>query len=167
MQTSERKYALGSFFGPKSGELVSFVPHAIRLGMRMMDMGPGTVTLKLPYQEELVGDPTRGVIFGGVITTLLDHCSGMATACALEELVAIATIDLRIDYLRAAEPHHDLYGRMECYKVTRSVAFVRGSAWEHDVDNPFASCHATMMIGAHRKGSTLAAHLEKLEGEGK
>ena len=160
----DRQYALGSLFGQKGNELVGHVPHAIRLGMRVVEMGPGTVTLTLPYREELIGDPTRGVVFGGVITALLDHGAGMATACALEELTAIATVDLRINYLRAAEAGFDLFGRMECYKLTRNIAFVRGAAWEHDANDPFATCNATMMLGAHRKGSALAAHIADKSG---
>jgi len=164
MEAERRKYALESLFGAKGGELVGHVPHAIRLGIRVVEIGPGTATLLLPFRDELVGDPTRGVVFGGVITTLLDHGSGMATACALEEFTAIATIDLRIDYLRAAAPGLDLYGRTECYKVTRNVAFVRGLAWERDPADPFATCQAVMMLGAHRKGSVLAGHVNRDAG---
>jgi len=164
MESDYSKYALGSLFGKKSDELVTYVPYAIRLGIRVVEMGPGVVTLRLPYHEDLVGDPTRGVVFGGVITALLDHGAGMSTACALAELTAIATVDLRIDYLRAAQPPKDLFGRMECYKVTRNIAFVRGLAWDDDPNVPFATCHATMMVGAHRKGTSLAAHINKQEG---
>jgi uncharacterized protein (TIGR00369 family) len=107
----------------------------------------------LPYQEELIGDPQRKVVFGGAITTLIDHASGLAVACALEELTAIATIDLRVDYLRAAEPPLDLYARSECYRVTRNVAFVRAVAYEHSPDDAFASCLGTFMLGANRSDS--------------
>lgn len=160
MEPGERKYALASYFGYKGREPAGYTPHAIRLGICVVEMGPCTATLVLPYRDELVGDPTRGIVFGGVITTLLDHGSGMATACALEVFTAIATIDLRIDYLRAAEPRCDLYGRTECYKLTRNVAFVRGIAWEHDSADPFATCHATMMLGAHRKGTVLVGDVD-------
>ena len=53
---------------------------------------------------------------------------------------------LRIDYLRAAAPGHDLLGRAECYKLTNTVAFVRGSAWDRDSADPFASMLATFML---------------------
>ena len=121
--------------------------------MRMVETGPGMATLTLPYHEELIGDPARGVVFGGVITTLIDQASGLAVACAMEELTAIATIDLRVDYLRAAEPGCDLFARAECYKLTRNVAFVRATAWDHDPHDPFASCLGTFMIGANAGGS--------------
>jgi len=163
MPPPERTYALGSLFGPRNREVLGHVPHANRLGICVVEMGPATVTLLLPYRAEFVGDPNRGVIFGGAVTTLLDHACGMATACSLEELVVIATIDLRIDYLRAAEPGREVFGRTECYKTTRNIGFVRGLAWEHDPADPFATCHATMMIGARRQRSTLASDVGRDE----
>jgi acyl-coenzyme A thioesterase PaaI-like protein len=75
-------------------------------------------------------------------------------ACALEELTSIATIDLRVDYLRAARPGVDLYARSECYRVTRNVAFVRAVAYEDSADDPFAGCLGTFMLGANRTDSS-------------
>ena len=106
----------------------------------------------------------RKVVFGGVITTLLDHASGLAVFCSLPELAAIATLDLRIDYLRAAEPGCDLVGRAECYKLGAQVAFVRGSAWDRSRDDPFASVHATMMIGANASVSPVARAVRERSG---
>lgn len=151
--TTERRYALASLFGPADHDMGQWTPHAGRLRMRMVETGPGMATLTLPYHEELIGDPARGVVFGGVITTLIDQASGLAVACAMEELTAIATIDLRVDYLRAAEPGRDLFACAECYKLTRNVAFVRATAWDHDPHDPFASCLGTFMIGANAGGS--------------
>jgi uncharacterized protein (TIGR00369 family) len=112
-------------------------------------IGPCEAVVRLPYREELVGDPVRKVVFGGVITTLLDHAAGLAVSCSVAELSAIATLDLRIDYLRAAEPGCDLVGRAECYKLGAQVAFVRGTAWDRSPADPFASLLVTMMIGAN------------------
>jgi uncharacterized protein (TIGR00369 family) len=147
------RYALESIFGPGRPEMVSHTPHAGYLGLEVVETGPGFAVLKLPYRDELIGDPERRVVFGGAITTLLDHSSGLAVACAMEELRAIATIDLRVDYLRAAEPGHDLFGRAECYRVTRNVAFARGYAWERSLDDPFASFLGTFMVGANPTNS--------------
>lgn len=158
---AERRYALGAFFGPGRTNLVLHTPHAKRLRMRVVETGPGTAVVTLPYHEELIGDPARGVVFGGVITTLIDQASGLAVACAMEELTAIATIDLRVDYLRAAAPRLDLHARAECYKLTRHVAFVRATAWERSAGDPFAGCLGTFMVGANQGGSSFG----KLLGE--
>ena len=90
--TKERKYALGALFGPARYDMTQYTPHARRLRMRVVETGPGAAILTLPYHPELIGDPARGVVFGGVITTLIDQASGLAVACAMEELTAIATI---------------------------------------------------------------------------
>jgi len=158
------KLAMAPIFGrePPPQELVTHVPHACRLGMSIVTLAPHTAVLKLPYAEELIGDTKRGVVFGGAITTLLDQSSGLAVFCSLEQFTAIATLDLRIDYLRAAEPACDLTGRAECYRMTRNVAFVRGRAWDRDPERPFASCLATFMIGANATNTPLARMLEQL-----
>lgn len=146
MTDAGRVFAMQAMFGSDRDEMVAHVPHAARLGIKVIEIGPCFATLKLPWSEDLVGDPVRGVVFGGVITTLLDQASGIAVQCALPEFMTIATLDLRIDYLRAAAPRHDLVGRVECYKLTNSVAFVRGSAWDKDSGDPFASMLATFML---------------------
>ena len=133
-------------FGPGRNEFVEHVPHARQIGMRCTEIGPCFSTVQLPWREELVGDPIRQVVFGGVITTLLDQASGLAVQCSLAEFKRIATLDLRIDYLRAAVPRMDLTARAECYTLTNNVAFVRGSAWDRDEADPFASMLATFMI---------------------
>jgi uncharacterized protein (TIGR00369 family) len=158
-----QRYALEALFGENRDEFVDHVPHCREIGMRCVRVGPCEATLMIPYREELVGDPTRGVVFGGVITTLLDQAGGVATLCSLPEITTIATIDLRIDYLRAAAPGRDLTGRAECIRRTRSVAFVRGTAWDDDPEDPFAICIGTFMLGANPTEHPL---LYKIQEEG-
>jgi len=147
------RYALEALFGPGRPDMVGHVPHARVLGIRVAETGPGFAVCVLPFRDELIGDPTRRVVFGGAITTLVDHASGLAVACALEELTSIATIDLRVDYLRAAVSGMDLYARSECYRVTRNVAFIRAFAYERTLDDPFAGCLGTFMLGTTRSDS--------------
>ena len=155
MSESGRRYALEAIFGPGREEMTSYTPHAHYLGLLVVETGPGFGIIKLSQREELIGDPRRRVIFGGAITTLIDHASGLAVACALEELVPVATIDLRVDYLRAAEPAVDLFARADCYRQTRNVAFVRAVAYERTPEDPFASALGTFMIGANRTESPM------------
>jgi uncharacterized protein (TIGR00369 family) len=161
-----RRYALESLFGPGLPEMTSHTPHAHHLGIRVVETGPGFAVCGLPYRDELIGDPARKVVFGGAITTLLDQASGLAVACAMDVLTAIATIDLRVDYLRAASPGMDLYGRADCYRLTRNVAFVRAVAYECSPDDPFAACLGTFMVGANRSDSPFDRLIVKDEAEG-
>jgi len=162
---TNQQYALGALFGPGNVDMTSHTPHARYMGMRVVETGPGFAVMTLPYRPELIGDPVRKVVFGGAITTLLDQASGLAVACALDVLRAIATVDLRVDYLRAAAPGFDLFARVDCYKVTRNVAFVRGIAYEHGPDDPFASCLGTFMLGANRGGTAFEELVRRGRGE--
>src|SRR6185369_12570126 len=144
--------------------MVSHTPHATYLGIRVVETGPGFGVCAVPFREELIGDPRRRVIFGGAITTLIDHASGLAVACTLEELTAIATIDLRVDYLRAAEPDLELHARSDCYRHTRNVAFIRAVAYERDPGSPFATAMGAFMIGANRSDSSFERVMKERRG---
>ena len=106
-------------------------------------------------------------VFGGAITTLIDHASGLAVACAVEELTGIATIDLRVDYLRTAEPDVELYARSDCYRLTRNVAFIRAVAYERTADDPFASALGTFMLGSNRSDSSFERLVRAKESGGR
>ncbi|SLN35387.1 PaaI family thioesterase [Oceanibacterium hippocampi] len=124
------------------------IPHCGELGIHVERIGDGTCCLRLDYQERLVGDPASGVLHGGVITTLTDSVSGMSVYMALKKFVPIATLDLRIDYLRPSTPHEPLFAEAHCFKTTRQIAFVRGLAYNNDRDDPVASCAGTFMINS-------------------
>ena len=60
----------------------------------------------------------------------------------------MATLDLRIDYMRPAEPRKDLYTEAECYRTTVNIAFVRATAYQDDRSDPIATSVATFMLGS-------------------
>ena len=103
----------------------------------------------MAYGEQLIGDPDTGVLHGGAITTLLDTCCGFAAATALDDLGMTPTIDLRIDYMRAAIPGERIIARAEVYHLTRTVAFVRAHTYDNDRENPVAT--ATGAFTAEKK----------------
>jgi uncharacterized protein (TIGR00369 family) len=123
-------------------------PFAKSMGVTLVALRPGFATLKVPYQDKLIGNPATGVIHGGVITALLDNCSGFAVF-SLRSPGSIATLDLRIDYMRAAEPGCAIFADAHCYKTTRSVAFVRGTAYHETPEDPIATSAATFMLDAN------------------
>ncbi len=143
-------------------------PHSRELGMQQVSIERGEAVLKVPYRADLVGDPDTGVIAGGVVTALLDHVCGQAVIAGLDEMSPVATLDLRIDYMRAAEPGMDLFAHAHCYKRTRSIAFVRASAYDHDIADPVATAQAAFMIiggGGKRMGSNLRPPRRKPVGD--
>jgi uncharacterized protein (TIGR00369 family) len=78
-----------------------FIPFNKFLGIRVAEIDRGRARLEIPFREELIGDPRRPALHGGVISTLADTCGGAAVWSTLDDpLVRVSTIDLRIDYLR-------------------------------------------------------------------
>ena len=122
------------------------VPHNKALGMEIVDVQPRLAVFRLPYDEKLVGNPDTGVIHGGAITALLDGASGAAVFATLTDFVPIATLDLRIDYLRPAEAGQDVHARATCYKLTNNVAFTRAVAYHEDPEDPIAHSVGTFML---------------------
>lgn len=130
--------------------LIEHVPHAKAIGLTVVDAKRGEAWLSVPYAAHLVGNPETGVIHGGVITSLLDNACGIAVQLALPERNSIATLDLRIDYMKPATPKLDLVAHTHCYKVTANIAFVRGTAYHTDENDPIATCVGTFMLAANR-----------------
>lgn len=125
------------------------IPQAVAIGVHVHSHDNGRAVVSVPYREDLVGDPDTGVIAGGVITTLLDHASGQACHSALAEHTSLATLDLRIDYMRPAKPGLEIFAEAHCYKVTRSVAFVRATAHDGDPTDPVATAQAAFMLNSN------------------
>ncbi len=122
------------------------VPHNKALGMKIVDMQPNVALFELPYAEHLVGNPDTGVIHGGAITALLDGASGAAVFAALSDFVPIATLDLRIDYLRPADAGKAVMAKATCYRITKNVAFTRAVAYHEDPEDPIAHSVGTFML---------------------
>lgn len=127
---------------------VEGTPHGAMLGIKFVAIDFGRATLSLPYNKKLIGNTETKVLHGGVITTLLDQTSGLAAISSFEEMMAVATLDLRIDYMRAAEPGKTIIAEAHAYKTTKHIAFVRGIAHEGDVNDPVATAQASFMTTA-------------------
>jgi uncharacterized protein (TIGR00369 family) len=78
-----------------------------------------TVIIRLPYRPEFRRAPDEPGYHGGVIAALIDLAGHAAVAILVGRMVP--TVDLRIDYLRAA-PGTDLIARGKVLRAGRSIA---------------------------------------------
>jgi len=144
--TSPASPGKGGAFDPSMFHgLISSVGHGGHLGMRHRAHGDSWVELELPYAETLIGDVETGVIASGPIISLMDSATSLSVWTAIGEFRPQVTLDLRVDYMRPATPGKAVIGRGECYKVTRSMAFVRGIAHDGDPDDPVAHVAGTFI----------------------
>lgn len=79
------------------------IPFNRFLGIRCEEVREGYARIAVPFRDELVGDPLRPALHGGVLSALADTAGGAAVWTGLRERHGrVSTIDLRMDYLRPA-----------------------------------------------------------------
>jgi uncharacterized protein (TIGR00369 family) len=127
-------------------QFIQTIPHSKALGMEITALGDGMAEITMPYDERFIGDPKTGVIHGGAVSALMDTCGGAAVMSHPEAPAGTATIDLRIDYMRAATPGQAITARGEVYHITRSVAFVRATACDDDTSRPVATATGAFTV---------------------
>lgn len=138
----------GEFDPARLIQMMSGNGHNALIGIKYHAHGPSWVELRLPYNEGLVSDVATGILASGPIFTMMDMATSLSIWLKRGTFQPQATLDLRVDYLRPAEPGKDIFGRGECYRLTKSIAFVRGQAHDGDPDRPVAHVAGTYMFTA-------------------
>lgn len=92
------------------------------------------VLVRMPFNPSFCADENETLLHGGMLTALLDSVFGLANLAAIDGIGAMATIDLRVDYLRPARSRADVLVHAECIRKTRYVAFNFGRVWFDEAD---------------------------------
>jgi uncharacterized protein (TIGR00369 family) len=127
-------------------QFIEAIPYASAMGLHLTRIGDGMAEITMPYDTRLIGDPDTGVIHGGAVSALMDTCGGAAVMSHPSAPAQTATIGLRIDYMRAATPGQAITASAVCHHITRSVAFVRATATDDDIDRPVATATGTFTV---------------------
>ncbi|MGP8113494.1 MAG: thioesterase family protein, partial [Steroidobacteraceae bacterium] len=131
------------------------IPFNRVLGLRIDSLDFKAPRLRFDMRPELVGNPVRQILHGGVISATLDVVGGLAIALAsitrkAEETPArhfpdIGTIDLRIDYLRPGRGHYFVAtGRVVRLGGRVAVAHME---LVNDTDEQIATGSAAYIVG--------------------
>jgi len=128
------------------------VAHHQALGLRVIDASGERIVVGLDYRADFLGDPAAGLWHTAVGTTAADSGCGLAVVLTLPGLETVATLDLRMDYLRPALANAPLHVEAECYHVTQCMAFARATLYQNDRNHPTALCTAVFMRNGQRAG---------------
>ena len=102
-----------------------YIPFNKYIGLEIIAVGPDYALLRLPFKEELVGDPQRRAIHGGVLSSVLDVAGGTVCWAAMMSLGSrVSTVDLRVDYLRKGLCE-ELHCEAKLVRLGRSVGVAR------------------------------------------
>ncbi|QDW36886.1 PaaI family thioesterase [Bradyrhizobium sp. KBS0727] len=83
-------------------KLISRGPFHQWLGLNIVAVGEGSIELTATWREEWVVNPDRRYTHGGILATLVDLTADWAMVSKTGR--GVPTIDLRVDYHRAAMP---------------------------------------------------------------
>lgn len=106
--------------------------HTKDIGLRLVAHGDNWAELAFDYDPRLASSAETGILASGPIVSLIDTASGAAIISTNAGMQSMATLDLRVDYMRAAMPGRTMHARATCHRVARNIAFVRCEA--HDGD---------------------------------
>lgn len=136
MKNNSEIYAINERF-------LNSLPQGHALGLELVAANSNEIVIKLPYSTQIIGDLRSGIIHGGAITTLLDTTAGGCVFLALQRFELCPTLDIRVDYMRPAEPGKDVYAKAFCYRVSSNVLFMRAEAYQGETS--IAHCVANFV----------------------
>lgn len=87
------------------------------------------VKIRMPHNPDFCVDNAGTMLHGGILTALIDSAFGLAFFLAIDDVKTMATLDLRVDYLRPSKSRADVIVFAECYRDTRHIAFGSGKIW--------------------------------------
>lgn len=98
-----------------------WIPFNKLIGIIALEVNRGDILFEVKYRDELIGDPVKKAIHGGVISMMADTAGGFAVWSALDDQrTRVSTIDLRVDYLRPGK-QEDLRAHATLVRAGKTV----------------------------------------------
>jgi uncharacterized protein (TIGR00369 family) len=114
-------------------------------GVDVEEIGKGRGVMSLACRPPLCNQ--NGGVHRGVIVTLLDTSCGLAVFSRIGDMRPIATVDLRVDFIKEAPVGEDIYSEVECYAVEDDIAYVRGHGCTYSDQSPLATVSGSFAVG--------------------
>ncbi|WP_456385647.1 PaaI family thioesterase [Profundibacter sp.] len=149
IQDQERYAKIAKLWSKRSKGLIA------EMDIQVEKADPDSVLIRMPHNPDFCLDEEGTLLHGGVLTALLDSAFGLAIFLNVPDMQTMATLDLRVDYLRAAQSRADVMVSANCYRTTRHIAFSSGKIW-FDADNKEEVAHGAAAFALTRgKGDLL------------
>lgn len=109
------------------GAQVRSAPFHRWLGVELTRLESDFVELALPWREEFISDPTIRYTHGGILAAFIDLAADYAIAARLGR--GVPTVDLRVDYHKAALPG-PLHARASVIKLGGTLATAEARVYD-------------------------------------
>lgn len=110
----------------------NLIPLHTLLGFELVEIRSGYAKIRIPFREELIGDPRARALHGGIIATAMDSvggAAGMTTLTTFDD--KLSTIDMRVDYLRPGKAE-DLFVEGEIVRSGNRIIVTHMVAYQSD-----------------------------------
>lgn len=122
-KNAERFAAIAELWNSRAKGLI------LEMNLKIEQANQEGVQIRMPFNPDFCLDEEGTMLHGGVLTALLDSAFGLANFIAIDSIESMATLDLRVDYLRPAKSRADVLVFADCYRQTRHIAFGSGKIW--------------------------------------
>ncbi|WP_087754643.1 PaaI family thioesterase [Paraburkholderia caledonica] len=102
-------------------------PYHQWLGLRVLEVGDGSIEIAATWREEWIVNPERRYTHGGILAALVDLTADWALVSKTGR--GVPTIDLRVDYHRAAMPG-DLIARGKVVKFGSAISVAEAHIYD-------------------------------------
>ncbi|MBP6345421.1 MAG: PaaI family thioesterase [Neisseriaceae bacterium] len=119
------------------------LPHCKALGLHYEGVEGDAIVLSLPWQEVLNG--ADGAMHGGPLATLVDVACAISVTAWLPQFEALATLDMRLDFLRPVRPNVPVVARAVCERVEGMIAYVKAECHQEGESEPVMLCTAAFI----------------------
>ncbi len=127
-------------------ELVSSIPYAEYLGMRIQQNINGEIIFHLPFQEKHVGNPMIRAIHGGILASFMECSATIMVIGTVSHDHLPKCVNQTTEYLKSAKDV-DTYARVKVNKAGRRILATTVSCWQQDESVPVAIAHLRFMVG--------------------
>ncbi|MGO4408589.1 MULTISPECIES: PaaI family thioesterase [unclassified Brevundimonas] len=124
--------------------LLDSLPYARFLDLRTQVNG-NELTVVMPFQDKLIGNPMLPALHGGSTAALLEMTAVAQVSLTYPRLRLPRPINVTVAYLRSGKPS-DVYARARINKAGRRVAHVVAEAWQESRDHPIAALTAHFLL---------------------
>ena len=127
--------------------LLDRLPYARFLNLQTR-MSGDELTVVMPFDDKLIGNPMLPALHGGATAALLELTAVAQVALSYPRLRLPRPINVTVAYLRSGRPV-DVHARARISKAGRRVAHVLAEAWQEDEAQPIASLTARFLVSAY------------------
>ena len=104
-------------------------PYHQWLGLQVLKVEPDAIEIKATWREEWVANPERRYTHGGILAALVDLAADWAFVSRTK--TGVPTIDIRVDYHRAAMPG-DLVAKGRVVKAGSQFSVAEAQVFDKD-----------------------------------